>query len=89
MGSEKYVGFTDSFLREGKPFKPKTLLFNIRVQENQKHNHQITSLVVESPFHCFWGKRKQQNFYAKNLFFKMEGVSACKEKGSVKTTTTI
>ena len=67
----------------------KALLFNIRVQQNQQHNHQITSLIVGSPFHCFWGKRKQQNVYVKKLFNKMEGVSASREKGSVKTTTTI
>lgn len=66
MASEKYVDFSDSFLREGKPLKPKTLLFNIRVQQNQQHNHQTTSLIVESPFHCFWGKRKQ-NFFVKKI----------------------
>jgi len=67
-------------LREGKPLKPKTLLFNIRVQQNQQHNHQITSLIVEF---------NSRIFILKKLFNKMEGVSACREKGFVETTTTI
>lgn len=57
-------------LREGKPLKPKTLLFNIRVQQNQPHDHQITSLIVESPFHCFWGKRKHNFVCLKNYLIK-------------------